>query len=302
LKTIPGPGKIWLLDRWSEDIYQFSYDLQHKFKTHYAIWIPQEMAFDKKRGLALITYPLYHYAELLSLQTGALIEEVTDIRYPYACAYEPVQKSFWITDSTGALYKYFPLNNEAPVLLDNRLQKPAQIVFDFSGRAYVLDKRQNTIFVYTLTGNKEKSVRSFDDQPFNNLIFLDRNRNGTQLYFIDKNGDECNLYRYSTLTDSIEQIYKSPFLSIIRESPVDRTLWVAENEKQTAKIMQLSYAGIRLKTLTGFKYIQDFIINYYNGNLIIADRGAHKLLHIRPDGSLIGVYSDAPYPYKVYIE
>ncbi|RLD13157.1 hypothetical protein DRI50_07705, partial [candidate division KSB1 bacterium] len=87
LKTVPGPGQIWVLDRWNEYILKFSYDMRHRLLSHYAIWIPQALAFNKQKNLAIITYPLYHYAEVIDPTSGLLKQEITDIRYAYACAF-----------------------------------------------------------------------------------------------------------------------------------------------------------------------------------------------------------------------
>jgi hypothetical protein len=66
--------------------------------------------------------------------------------------------------------------------------------------------------------------------------------------------------------------------------------------------LQLSARGARLNSWQGFKYITDFAINPVNGNLVIADKVLHQLVHLYPDGRILGRFNKAPYPYKVYIE
>ena len=66
--------------------------------------------------------------------------------------------------------------------------------------------------------------------------------------------------------------------------------------------MQLSYDGIRLKLLEGFSYIVDFQIISITETLVIADSKESVVTHMRPDSTIIGKYSGAAYPYKVYNE
>ncbi len=300
LKTVPGPGQIWVLDRWNEYIIKFSYDMRHQLLTHYAIWIPQALAFNATKNTAIITYPLYHYAEVLDPMTGALQEEITDIRYPYACGFNPAEHNFWITDSTGALYKFSP--GRSLQLLDGQLRRPSEIAFDEQGRAAVLDTRQHALILYNADGTRRGKITGFNGHRFASLKFLTANPSGSYFYFIEENDSSDVLFQLSTLTDSLKVIYQEMGLAVARESRVDHSIWIAVNGESNAKILQLSPSNLRLNTLYGFKFISDFVINSVNGNLVVADPEAHQVIHLRPDGSKIGVFEKAPYPFKVYIE
>ena len=65
--------------------------------------------------------------------------------------------------------------------------------------------------------------------------------------------------------------------------------------------MQLSVDGDRLYTLNGFERISDFNISHKTGYLIVADAGAGTIVHLKPDGSVIGASDEAYFPFKVYI-
>ncbi len=300
LRTVPGPGQIWVLDRWNEYILKFSYDMRHELLSHYAIWIPQALALNSAKSLAVITYPLYHYIEVIDPATGALKEEVTSVRYPYACVFNRTENNFWITDTTGALYE-FGLNGTLQ-LLDGKLSKPEEIAFDAQGRGVVLDAGQHALILYHSDGTRRGKITGFNGQRFGSLKFLTAGSQGRYFYFI-ASGDTCEiLYRLSTLTDSLTRLYQESGLQVVRENPKDHTLWLAVNGTHKAKILQLSDDGLRLNTLSGFGYIEDFALNPVNGNLVIADPEAHRVLHLRSDGSKVGVYTKAPYPFKVYIE
>ncbi len=302
LQTTPGPGKIWLLDRWNEYILKFSYDLRFALQTHYAIWIPQALAMDRAHHMGVLTYPAYHYAELFDLDTGELYGEVTAIRYPYACAYEPLSQTFWLTDSSGALYRFSRDRTDAPQVLDNRLGKPLALVFDEHGSAFVLDAASDQIIVYNTQGQRTLSIANYKGQRFNRLIDLKATPDKRFIYFIDEQTQGNALYRFSTLTDSLSLVCTLQGMEIVRPSPLDQTLFVAINLDEQAKILQLSAQGTRLNSWQGFKYITDFAINPVNGNLVIADKVLHQLVHLYPDGRILGQFNKAPYPYKVYIE
>ncbi|EHO41508.1 NHL repeat containing protein [Caldithrix abyssi DSM 13497] len=297
LNTVPGPGKIWLLDRWDEYFYKYSYGLRHRLLTHYAIWIPEGLALNRSDRQVLVTYPLFHYAELLDSESGALLAAIENIRYPYACAYHPAQKAFWITDSTGSLYRFSASGSQEAELIDDGLKKPLTIVIDASGNVYVLDFRLNRIVIYDQNGNQTNVIDDYE-----RLIFLAGNQGGTHLYFINQSQTGNEVYRYSVLSGDAEKVYSGQGAAIVRENPQDQALWLAENMDNVARILQLSPSGVRLTTLDGFKHIEDIAINPYNGNVVVADSRLHQLIHLKPDGRVIGKISDAPFPYRIVIE
>ncbi len=300
LKTVPGPGTIWILDRWNEYILKFSYDMRHTLLTHYAIWIPQALSFNTENSVAIITYPLYHYAEVLDPFYGSLRAEITGIRYPYACSFNPKNQEFWISDTAGALYRY---NMQSGLqLLDGRLLRPLAIAFDAQGRAIVMDRKMHALILYHADGTRRAEITGFNGRRFKQLIFLTANFQRSCFYLIERRDTTDVLYRISTLNDSLTLLLAQQGMAAVRESPLDRSLWIAVNGNNTAKIMQLSPTGLRLNTLNGFMSITDFAINPLNGNLVVADRTAHRVVHLTKTGRLIGRFDKAPYPFKVYIE
>ncbi len=297
LHVVPGPGQIWLLDRWDEYFYKFSYDLRHKLLTHYAIWIPQDLAVNKAQQQILVTYPLFHYAELLDSQTGALLQDIETIAYPYACVFHAQQNAYWISDSTGYLFRAWANNVQNPELIDDALRKPIGLLVDAQGDIHVLDLRLNQIITYDLNGNRLNTISDFD-QP----IFLGLNTSGTHLYVINRGPTQNEIFRISTLNQQAVKIFADSNLTLIKQSPIDGSLWIVQNNKTSAKILQLSDNGVRLNTLGGFGNIADLAVNPYNGNIVIADRKLHQVIHMRANGNVIGKVENAPYPYRIFIE
>lgn len=297
LATIPGPGTIWVLDRWDEYIYKYSYDLQHHYLKHYAIWIPQDLAFNKKEHQALITYPLFHYAELIDAKSGQLINDINDLKYPYACAFHPLQKSFWISDSGGYLYRFQAGNLQNKRLIDDGLNKPVTVAIDADGLVYVLDAGLNQILLYNAGGSKVDAITD----PWK-ITFVTVNHKTNQVYFISKKADSAKLYQYLTLSKEKKLILKEQNIDLIRQSSYDQTLWLVQNFENSARIVQLSVDGLRLKNLNGYKKIEDLAVNPYNGNLVVADRGAHQVVHLSLTGEIIGKLSNAPFPFRIIIQ
>ncbi len=298
LATIPGPGKIWILDQWNEYFYKYSYDLRYKFLTHYAIWIPHDLALNKKEHQLLVTYPFFHYVEILDSENGQFLDEIEDIRYPYACIYHPIQNSYWITDSTGILYQYSANNFKNRKIIDQHLKRPVMLAIGGAGKVYLLDKGLNQILMYNQNGIKIKSFTGYQQ-----LTFVSARPPGTNVFFIEQSDDtESRIYKYSQISDRTTLFYTGPNISLVRESPFDQTVWIVQHSGGKAEILQLSANGLRLKSWNGYQKIEDLAVNPVNGNIIIADRGLHQIIHKQANGKLIGKIENAPYPFRILIE
>ncbi len=165
---------------------------------------------------------------------------------------------------------------------------------------YVLDIGLQSIFIFDHSGNLDKTLSSVDTIALQNPQFIEISKQDGNLFIIDMNKNEGILYRYSVDEDKVQIIYKEEGLKTVREENHTGYLWVSINNQQKAKLLQLSPEGLRLKSLDGFGYINDFRINRYNGGLLVADPGKMELLHIRQDGTLIGKYPETIFPLKVY--
>ena len=82
----------------------------------------------------------------------------------------------------------------------------------------------------------------------------------------------------------------------------DNSVWISINEPENSVLMQLSSEGIRLNEIAGFSGISDFKYISETNTIIVADPVDYLVKHIRPNGSVIGVFNKASYPSKVYVE
>jgi len=206
-----------------------------------------------------------------------------------------------VADSgNGNLYRVDPVSGLSR-LLSEEAQKPVQMVCD-KNNVYVLDKGIKAVLRFDFEGNLTNTIDTLDTIALHDRRFIEMTAQAGTFFIIDMNKSERILYRYSVTEDSVRIIYRGEGLRTVREETSGNILWVSQNNEQGAKLVQLSADGLRLNILNGFKYIRDFRINTYNGALLVGDAGRKELIHIRPDGSIIGKYPQTINPLKVYCQ
>lgn len=301
IKTIPGPDTFWLLDRWDYNIFHFTYDLKHKLHTQYAVWVPQEMSFARAHQLAMITYPQYGYAEIFDTRSGQIVNSFNSIKYPFACTYVPEKNSFWLCDSSGGIYAIAPFSPEARLLTDSP-RRPTQMLVSSTGRVYVLDSGTKSVLAFNLDGQLLPQLSFMPGSGINDPRFMSMSPSGYTLYIVDRQAEVMALYKINLQSNQFSRILETQHMDRARQSAFDGSLWVSANYQSEALLMQLSGDGLRQKTLQGFSHIEDFQISPRTGNLIVADSRAKSLVHVRTDSTLVGRFTEAYYPYRVYIE
>ncbi|HID39852.1 MAG TPA: hypothetical protein EYP36_10110 [Calditrichaeota bacterium] len=299
-QVTPGPVSFWVLDSWLYLTMHLTYDLNHTIVTRYGVWEPQDLALDKKNDRALITYPLFHYFEIIDMRDGSGLAYNYELDYPFVSLFIPQVDEFWLADTSSGLYKVDPLTGKS-ILFFSETVTPLQMVSD-ARFVYVLDTGLRNILTFDLDGNLNRTVDMLDTVVLQNPQFIEKTTRDGNLFIIDLNKTEEILYRYNVNDDSVRLIFKGQGLKTVRVESQGRYLWVSVNNEQGGELLQLSPEGLRLKTLNGFKYIADFRINKYNGGLLVADPGQKELIHIREDGTLIGKYSETIFPLKVYTQ
>jgi len=296
VQTVPGPFRVWILDRWNFYIYYLTYDLRHVIRTQYAVWRPQSMCRDEANQTAVITYPGYHYLELFRLADGTLLSGFDDLKYPFDCVFNAQTRTFWIADSSGGIYALSkdPMDIQQ---LNNLPRHPLQMIRGGENRFYVLDRKSRSISIFNALGERTGTINRGLNDPyylagsdFNLLYILDRQDSLTS-----------NLVQYDPESNQLKEIYHGDNLALVKLSFDHHSLWLAQNNPSNAKILQLSLEGIRLSERKGFKFISD-VTPAKNGHLLVADAGAALLFHFGKDKSLVGRFSKAYYPFKVYVE
>ena len=301
LSVTPGPVTFIVLDPWGYVIYRLTYDLQHILQTRYTTWRAENLAFDPLDNLILVTYPQLSYIEIYNRSSGSTESSSSDFSRPFDCIYNNTEKNFWFTDSSGFVYSIAPITG-ASQLIDQNLKRPTQMA-QSDQAIYVLESDAAQIVTYNLTGERLGIIRDMGDSLLHNPLYIKYANNSQHLYIIDKVSNENRiLYRYSTLTESAEIFFQNNYINKVQIDPSDNSIWVSVNELENSVLMQLSPDGIRLNEVTGFSGIADFKINTESNTIVVADYVERVVKHIRPNSSVIGVFQDAFYPSKVYVE
>lgn len=301
VQIVPGPDTFWVLDRWGFYILHLTYDLGHILLQYYGAWMPENLSFDLINKRALATYPVYHYIEIFNIETGEITTGISSIRYPYDCAFEPQSKNFWVTDSSGFVYTVNSLSG-AENEISASVKKPVQIKYSPKECFYILDAGLKKILVFDLQGELTGTIGQIGTYTLEDPEIIEVSSDGNELYIVDQSQSDEILYRYFPSGGAAEKLCTEENITAVRLNPADNSIWISAYNGSSSNILQLSYQGIRLNSLEGFSYISDFQINPDNGNLIIADSEKGVVTHIRSDSSIVGTFSKAVYPSKVYIQ
>jgi hypothetical protein len=295
----PGPGSVWMLDRYLWEIVKLSYDLSSTAIRKAGAWRPENLELGEKVGL--ITYPTFRYLEIFNTDNGNIIDGNSNLRSPFDAAYDPEHGLFWVVDSIGSLYK-IDTSEAGEQLVTQELSKPVQIEY-LDKKVYLLDQGYNKIFIFNTTPFLEDSI-TFTPQngPFENLKLIRIDSKNKNCYILDGNAGANFLYRYNLLTKEVNTVYSDSLIYSFDINRMDETIWIVSANKVNSELLQLSNNGERLHSVDGFIRPTDVKINPFNGNVVIADFFGQKVYHYRPDLTLVGVYSTIGDPSKVYIE
>ncbi len=300
IKTTPGPDRFWVLDRWNFYILHLTSDLRHTITRHYAIDRPQNMCFNASGNAAIITYTRQHYFEIFNPHSGEHLKDFYRLEKPYDCLFDAQNNRFWISDSSGGI---FTVDDETWELqsINENLSRPSQLGLDAGGRIYVLDANLQQI----LRLNPDGSIADTLQGLGNGVTYFNMDSKNNLLYTVSGDDSLKYLRRYSITDSSSTDLFSSPYLQQVRHSPLDESLWITLNNDNSAEILQLSAEGIRLKVLDGLNYISDMNISSVSGTIIAGtlnlDTREGTILHLNPDGSVIGSSKKVYYPYRVYI-
>lgn len=300
ITTTPGPDRFWILDRWNFYILHLTSDLRHTIASHFAVDRPQNMCMNTSGNTALITYTRQHYLEVFNPQNGTHLTDFYRLEKPYDCLFDAANKRFWISDSSGAV---FTLDEETLTLrsVNETLQRPSQIELDAQGRLYVLNAQRKQIVRLNPDGSVADTLYGLGTGIFQFDIDFKRN-----LLYAVCPGDSLKYLRRYSITDSASvDLFSDPSLQLVRHSPRDASIWIALNNDHSGEIVQLSAEGLRLNVLNGLNYILDMNISSASGDIIAGTLNVNTreglLLHLKPDGSVVGSSKQVYYPYRIYI-
>jgi len=155
--TTPGPGFIWIVDKYGYQVIKTTYDAQFKLFHYYTDWIPSDIAIDGQNNKALITQPAGKEFVIINSATGGEIasfsnSDETFIEHPYRVEYEPATEYFWISDSAGFVYRISSRNHSIE-LIDSFIRKPSDITIEHNNEIVnIIDLHSKSIWRYSFDG------------------------------------------------------------------------------------------------------------------------------------------------------
>lgn len=302
VQAVAGPGDIWLLDRWDFEALNLSYDLRVIKKRRYGVWIPENMAIAKQENMAMITYPLYGYFEIFDLDRSyERLYGWADLERPFDCLFETASRSFWVTDSSGGLYKVSPRSGIITTVSSD-LIRPTLLGNYGNQTIYLIDRGTHSLNRFGINGENLGELNKIGDFTLQSPKLFEIDNRNNVIYIVDKTGDGNILYTFQPESGDADILYTGDNIDVVTANEAHQTVWIVSRIDFNSKIMQLSMDGTRLTELEGYEYPIDIGVNPYNNNLIIVDAGTATVRHLRSDFSQIGSYDGSAQPYKVLIE
>jgi len=302
VSILPGPGQVWMVDKWGYQVLLSTYDVEHIIRRYLTNSPPTDMAIAANRNTGLILYNDFGIVEAIDLNSMQSLVRITSIAHPYNVAFDSAAAIFWIVDTTGYLYKVNASSFQVTTV-SSALGKPTQVsVSENAGHINVVDQKLKKIFQFDRAGNVISEISSIGDHP---LIkperYLETADTG-RFWLVDDAGIWDRIYtRLVTMEDfqCIDSLNAAGDLALA----TDHTLvWIVNYNNIDSSVMQLSASGTRPLELKGFYNPYDIEINPYDGSLLIADTGNGRVLHYDNTGQLIGKYLNLNFPVKVMVE
>ncbi len=88
VSIVPGPGDVWIVDKWGYQLVHTTYDVEHVVANYYTNWPPTDLAIatDLQKGLIIYNnYGIIEGFDMLSLQSLA---QITTITHPLKVLYD----------------------------------------------------------------------------------------------------------------------------------------------------------------------------------------------------------------------
>ncbi len=298
--SVTGPGRIWMIDGYFFEVQQISYDMNQLNKRIFGIWLPENVAFHPDGQSALITYPLFNYAQIVSLDTGEERAFSNDFHRPYDAVFNAAAGRYWMTDSSGGFYSVDPATLEFETISDTP-RKPAHIRV-MGNRFVVSDRAVRALWLFSADGEVLQRIPRHPDLFIENISSVRTDSLHNQIYILSRERGNSRILRYDVTGDSLSAFYSDSLINAFNIDQVTETVWVARSIGTSFEILKLSYGGQRLESVSGINWPADIAVNGYNHHIVVADPKSRELIHFKEDLQEIGRFKSNGEPVKVYIE
>jgi hypothetical protein len=298
----PGPGYNWILDRWDYQLIKTTYDTEHMLKIYNLDWPPSDFAIAREAGVAVIVYVLGNLVEKYDTKQNIRLEATYEIPRPYNVIYDAPGRSFWITDSTGSLYKT-GIDASGFTKIDSTLMKPLWLsVFENAGIINVIDAGSQKIMQYDRSGAFVGEITHINNKRLKGPEKYLCDEEEQRIWLVD--GDNHKEYLYTKhLNDAFFAVIDS-FENIgdMRLSSIDESIYLIELNGQNSQIMQLYPSTNRHFLIGNLNYPLGIAVNPYDESLLVAETYNSRVKHYNFQQNIIGILTGLNFPFKVTIE
>ncbi len=300
VSTVPGPGFNWVVDRHGYQIMKFTYDAEHRIFRMDTPPVPEDIAIIKEKNIGMVIFSVSGLMESFNTVTGGWLEQFEEIRHPYRIVAD--NEFFWIMDSSGALYRMNPDDNDIRLIHTNLLQPTALAADTSNGIIYLTDSGLNRVFLFNRQGLLLRTIDSLGVQPLKAPESIAVNPVGRQLWIVENGKQKDYIYLGGLSGNQFALVDSLPNAGALSVNPLDGTLWVVSLEGLNSRLVQLSPAGTRQMELSGFYNPWAIRVNPYDGTLLVVDTGNYRLLHLNNQLDMIGKFTNFVLPTRIVIE
>jgi hypothetical protein len=302
VSIVPGPGEVWIVDKWGYQLVHTTYDVEHVIGRYLTNWPPTDCAIAGDLNTGLILYNEYGIIEGIELASLENRQLITSVAHPYGVVYDPGAGGFWVIDSSGYLYQInastFQLTALSPAL-----GKPVQISISLqAGYINIVDQKLKKIITFDREGNKVSEISTVQGHALLQPERFAVTSNLGRFWLIDDSGEWDRIYTRAASDEDfqcIDSLSAAGDLSLTNDPSL---VWIVSLNGTESSIMQLSASGTRQLELKGYYDPYDIEINRYDRTLLVADTGNSRVLHYDTGYQILGMYLNLYFPVKVIVE
>jgi hypothetical protein len=302
VSIVPGPGDVWIVDKWGYQLVHSTYDVEHVVANYYTNWPPTDLAIATNLQKGLILYNndgIIEGFDMISLQSLA---QITTIKHPFKVLYDQEVTSFWVIDSSGYLYRIDASTFEVH-LVPSILDKPVLIsISGQGGHIDIVDQGLNKIIKLDHNGNYFAEINTVQGHPLVQPESYVESPDLRHFWLVDDTGNWDRIYARPDPGNDfqcLDSLAAAGDISCMNDSAL---IWIVNLDNFDSSVLQLSASGTRQLELTGFYNPYDLEINRYDGTLLVADSGNRRVVHYDRHQQVLGTNFNLNFPIKVMVE
>jgi hypothetical protein len=299
VSIVPGPGFVWIVDKWGYQVLKTTYDVEHTIFRYFTNFPPEDMDVDSENKIGGIVYPSVGITEFIDLTDGSLLFVSSEINYPFRIACDPVEKTFWVIDSSGFLFQIDPIEHYV-TLKSSFLVTPQCITIDQSN-INVVDIGKKQILRFRRSGALNEVIEQIEGRILNSpqKFLVD---DATQKYWYSEEIEIQDVLFVKNAGQEFNRIDSLENIGDFELTGLNDGVWYINQQGRNSTIVQLSGDGERQIELLGFWSPFDVHVNRYDQTLLVANTGLGRIEHYNSQHQLIGISTLLNVPVKVLVQ